>query len=180
VQVVRALVAIAVIAAPARADMERVPQILQCRGPSTWAVLTKCVDDAHEGYKLPAKASSKIEYASNGRRDRYMFVQRGDGSWVYATRLYDDKFHVVEPRTVPFAGGDGLWVDIHRVDANGTDLVIHRSALLCPAFGSCMILQYECTHFSRGKAVETFRGKVEFDGPTAHVTGDRSQVGGSC
>ena len=179
-QVARSLLVIAAIAAPVHADMERASEILNCRGPSTWAELTKCVDDAREGYKLPAQASSKIAYAANARHDRYMFVQHNDGKWVYATRLFDEKFQVDEPRTVGVAGGDGLWIDIHRVDTNGTDLVVRRSALICPAFGSCSILQYECTHFSRGRAVETFRGKIEFDGPTMHVTGDRSQAGVSC
>lgn len=160
--------------------MERVPEIMNCHGPSTWAELTKCVDNSHEGYALPARPSSRIAYATHSNRDRYMFAQRVDGEWVYAMRLYDDKFQVDEPRTVRIAGGDGLWIDIHRVDGNGTDLVIHRSALVCSPFGLCTILQYECTHFARGRAVETFRGKIEFDGPAAHVTGDRSQAGGSC
>jgi hypothetical protein len=180
VPVARSLVVIACLAMPAHADMERVPQILSCHGPSTWAELTKCVDDTREGYALPAKEPSKIAYASSGRRDRYMFVQHPDGKWVYATRFYDDKFLIDEPRTVRINNGDGMWIDVHRVDASGTDLVVRRSALVCPATGSCSILQYECTHFSKGRAVETFRGKIEYEGPTVRVTGDRSQAGGSC
>ena len=178
----RVVVIAALLAAvPARGDEVALPAIVtNCHGPSTWDDMVACVNRQRDHYKLPDKPDGRLAFASADRRDRYLYYQSSDGQWSLATHLYDNQFTIDQPRTVRISGRDGVWIDMHHVQSNGIDLVVQRTALVCPWNRSCVQLMYECRHFERGRSRETFLGTVKIDGPNVQVVGDRSQAGFRC
>jgi hypothetical protein len=180
--VIRGIVLAAVlVAVPARADEVSLPSIVtNCHGPSGWDDVVACVRRQRGGYTVPDKPDGRLGFASVGKRERYLYYQAPDGQWLLATRIYDDGFAIEQPRTVRIGGRDGVWIDMHHVDSNGIDVVVQRSALVCPWNRSCSQLMYECRHFSRGHSRETFLGTIKIDGANIQVTGDRTQAGFRC
>ena len=178
----RAVIAAAtIVAAPARADEVAMPQIVtNCHGPTEWDDIVACVRRQNEGFTMPDKPDGRLAFASHDKRERYLFYQASDGQWALATRVYDDRFSIDQPRSVPMAGHDGVWIDMHHVDSDGIDIVVQRTALVCPWNRSCVQLMYECRHFWRGRSRETFLGKIIIDGADVRVSGDRSQAGFRC
>jgi hypothetical protein len=168
-------------AVPAAARVMMVPPIQRyCRGPAPWTTIAKCVTE-HGGLHVPS-APSQIALIDDGHGSVYFYLER-DHRWQHMTQLRDLNYELMSRQSIKLPDEPGIRIDLrHRAeipDGTRRDLLTEKVALICND-ASCHPLVYACTLMSRGRAIETFQGKVVIDNGRPKVVGDRSQIHTRC